>query len=374
MPHMKVLVTGGAGFIGSHLVDRLVEQGHRVRILDNLRKPVHTNRIPDYLNKEAEFLYGDVRLKSDWERALKDIDVVFHLAAYQDYLQDFSTFFHTNTVGTAILFEVAVERGLEFHRIIIGSSQAVYGEGKYICQKDGIQYPDIRLKKDLDQGRWDILCPICGEKMDPDWTDESRVNPVNQYAMSKYTQEMIAFSMAKRYNFPVTALRFSIVQGPRQSFYNAYSGACRIFSLSCFFDRAPVVFEDGMQIRDFVNIEDVIDACMIVMDHPDAPGRSFNVGSGKKYRIIDFARMVIEEFGKDFEPVVPGKYRFGDTRHIFSDISAIKKLGYNPKRDAKYSIKKYREYIESDRKSLDDYATLFLEQMEKMGVVLSVKK
>jgi len=279
---MRCLVTGGAGFIGSHTVDALLERGHNVRILDNLSKPVHLKGKPIYLPDDAEFMLGDVRNKDDWEKALDGIDAVIHLAAYQDYLPDFSTFFYINAVGTALMYEVIVEKKLDIQKIVVASSQAVYGEGKYRCAKcNRIKYPGIRSEEQLKRRSWELTCDECGHILNAMWTNENRVNPQNQYAISKYTQEITSIHIGKRYSIPTSCLRYSIVQGPRQSVYNAYSGACRIFSLSMFFDKAAPVYEDGHQKRDFVNIHDVVAANLTVLDSAKANYRVFNVGGGE---------------------------------------------------------------------------------------------
>ncbi|MBA7714122.1 ADP-L-glycero-D-manno-heptose-6-epimerase [subsurface metagenome] len=289
---MKVLVTGGAGFIGSHTVDLLLERGYKVRILDGLFPPVHLNKEkPSYVSRDAEFVLGDVRNKKDWERDLKGVDVVFHLAAYQDYLTDFSRFFQVNTVGTALLYEVIVERKLDIKKVIIGSSQAVYGEGKYRYPRDGTVYPNLRSLEQLERGDWEVKCPECGGKTGMQLTDESRINPQNQYAISKYSQELISLNLGKRYKIPTVCLRYSIVQGPRQSFCNLYSGALRTISLSIYFKRRPVIYEDGLQLRDYVNIEDAVRANLLVMEDP---GTDYPTKDGACMRdcihVVDLAR------------------------------------------------------------------------------------
>ncbi len=254
---MKVLVTGGAGFIGSHTVDALLAKGHKIRIMDSLEPPVHLRGKPDYIPEEAEFIRGDVRNKADWKRTLEGVDLVFHFAAYQDYLTDFSRFFDVNSRGTALLYEAVVERKLPVEKVIVVSSQAVYGEGKYECSEDGIVCPDPRSLDQLERGEWEPPCPKCGGKIKMQLTDETRVNPQNQYAISKYSQELIGLALGRRYKIPTVYLRYSIVQGPRQSSYNLYSGALRAFALSTYFRKRSVIYEDGLQLRDYVNIEDV---------------------------------------------------------------------------------------------------------------------
>ncbi len=230
---MNILVTGGAGFIGSHTVDALLAQGHQVRILDNLQKPVHLKGMPAWVPDEAEFILGDVRNKSDWERSLQGINAIFHLAAYQDYLPDFSTFLHVNAVSTAMMYEVIEEQGLDIAKIVIASSQFVQGEGLYKCSKcEHITGVLMRSEQQLAQGNWEHTCGECDMPLEWQWTDEAYTSPPNAYAMSKQSQEIQGMTFGRRYDIPTVALRYSIVQGPRQSFYNAYSGACRIFALN----------------------------------------------------------------------------------------------------------------------------------------------
>jgi dTDP-L-rhamnose 4-epimerase len=364
----NVLVTGGAGFIGSHTADRLLAEGHRVRVLDNLCEPVHRGGRPDYLSEGAELMVGDVRSRGDWERALDGIDAVYHFAAYQDLLADFSTFFHTNTVGTALLYEVAVEKSLPLQRVVVASSQAVYGEGRYRTEDGRLAYPDIRPAEQLARGEWELA--FDGGTLTPVWTDETRVNPQNQYAISKYTQELVAINLGRRYGIPTTCLRYSIVQGPRQSFRNAYSGACRIFSLAYFLGLRPPVFEDGLQLRDFVCIEDVVAANVLMLDCPDAAFQCFNVGGGRAYTVLEFAEIAAEVFGRPFEVELQGNYRFGDTRHILSDVSRLRALGWAPLRDARDSLIRYRDWLATQEVSAD-ILDVAARRMRGMSVVRS---
>ncbi len=370
---MNCLVTGGAGFIGSHTVDALLARGFRVRILDNLSKPVHLKGKPDYLPKEAEFILGDVRNNQDWERALDGIDVVYHFAAYQDYLPDFSKFFEVNSVGTALLYEIIIEKQLPISKVIVASSQSVYGEGKYRCPRcNRIKFPDIREVENLEKGEWNHRCRDCSTPLQAMWTNEKRMNPQNQYALSKYSQEQISINMGKRYQIPTVCLRYSIVQGPRQSIYNAYSGACRIFCLSLFFDRQPPVYEDGMQVRDFVNIYDVVQANLKVLDSPQANYQVFNVGCGKTHTVLEFAQLVAKVFDKNITAKITGQYRFGDTRHIFSDISKLKSIGWKPVHSVEDSIRAYVEWLK-ELNEIDNVLDHAEQQMKALNVVRSKK-
>lgn len=374
---MKILVTGGAGFIGSHTVDALLAQGHSVRILDNLQKPVHLKGKPDWVPADAEFVLGDVRDKADWERCLQDVDAVYHLAAYQDYLPDFSTFFHVNAVSTALMYEVIHEQKLELSKIVIASSQFVQGEGLYECKNCGtVTGPHMRLESQLSQGLWEHTCDDCGARLEFVWTDETYTSPPNAYAMSKQSQEIQGITFGRRYEIPTVALRYSIVQGPRQSFYNAYSGACRIFSLSYYFDKAPTVYEDGLQCRDFVNIHDVVRANLLVLDDDRANYQVFNVGGGVDYTIMDFANMVRKEVekrkGQELPaPSAPNLYRFGDTRNACSNTARLQNLGWKPAYGPEDSVAEYVTWL-YQQDNIEDILDYAEKTMKLSNVVRSV--
>jgi len=366
---MRILVTGGAGFIGSHTVDLLLEKKYTVRILDNLTPPVHIEgRIPEYVPRDAEFILGDVRERAAWERALVGVDAVFHFAAYQDYLPDFAKFFHVNTVGTALMYEIIVEKKLPIQKIVVASSQATYGEGKYECEIDGAQFPPLRPVEQLARRDWEPHCPVCRRAMKPVLTDEARINPHNQYAMSKFTQEMIALNLGQRYNIPSTAMRFSIVQGPRQSFRNAYSGALRIFTTRLLTNATPVCYEDGQQLRDYVSVHDVARANVLVLEDARANYQAFNVGGGHAITVQAYAQLIARQMGKDIAPQIPGQYRFGDTRHIISDISKLRALGWEPQFSFEQIVD---EYIAWARVQPDvrDYYEEAERQMKAMGTI-----
>ncbi len=368
-----VLVTGGAGFIGSHTVDRLIEEGFDVRVLDILQKPVHMKGKPAYLNPKAEFILGDVRDRDTLDNALKGVEYIYHLAAYQDYLPDFSTFFHVNSVSTAMIFELIVEKKLPIKKFIVASSQFVQGEGLYKKKDGSIISPDQRPVAQLENGKWDWLDEN-GDLMEWQWTPETHANPPNAYAISKYSQEQIAMSFGKRYDVPSVALRYSIVQGPRQSFYNAYSGACRIFNLSYFFDKAPTLYEDGQQKRDFVNIHDVVDANVLVLKDSRANNQVFCVGGGKPYSVKEFADIVAKVHGKEhLEAKIPGEFRLGDTRNTCSDITKLKSIGWEPKRSPEVSVQEYLEYLK-EQSDIEDILAYAEKTMKQLNVVRGVKK
>ncbi len=366
---MNVLITGGAGFIGSHTADELIKRGHNVKILDILKKPIHLNGFPEYIDKsKVEFIYGDVTDKKLMKYALIDVDVVFHLAAYQDYLPDYSSFSFTNVCSTSLIYEIIEEDNLQIKKVIVASSQAVMGEGKYLNQYGKVFYPSLRSDQQLSLGKWDHIDVENGLPLIFDLSDESVINPMNPYGMSKYHQEMLTINLGNRLGVSSVAMRFSIVQGARQSFYNSYSGACRIFSLSYFLKKQPTVYEDGNSVRDYVNIHDVVDALMLVMESDKVNGEVFNVGGGKAYTVAEFAKVVAEVFEMEYKPKIPQEYRFGDTRHIFSDIKKLKSLGWKPIRTVYDSVKEYKQYLEeqTDIKDILDYSE---KHMKNLGVI-----
>lgn len=344
----RVLVTGGAGFIGSHTVDALIEKGYTVRILDSLAKPVHILGKPFYLHKEAEFILGDVRNRSSWEKALRDVDIVYHLAAYQDYLPNFSKYFDINARGSALLYEIIVEKKLPIKKVIVASSQAIYGEGKYHCKMKHTIFPELRTTEDLKRRRWDFVCPYDSLFLTPEWvTEDDFIDPHNQYGISKFSEEKIAVKLGKRYHIPTVALRYSIVQGARQSPFNLYSGALRIFVTNLLAGSHPIIYEDGKQIRDFVNIHDVVQANLLVLENKKANFEVFNVGSGKRWTVLDFFNMVKKVLKKDIQPEMNGSFRIGDTRHIMSSIEKIKKIGFKPKFFIEDSITEYAQWVQT---------------------------
>jgi dTDP-L-rhamnose 4-epimerase len=370
---MKVLVTGGAGFIGSHTVDLLLEKDYEVRVLDALVPPVHVEgQIPDYVPlDEVDFIEGDVRDREAWEQALDGVDAVFHLAAYQDYMPDFGKFFHVNSVGTALLYEVIVEKHLPVQKVIVASSQATYGEAKYLRADGSEIYPKLRSEAQLKHGTWEPLDPDTGEPLTPTRTDEKVVNPHNQYAMSKYTQEMIALNLGKRYNVPSVAMRYSIVQGPRQSFRNAYSGVLRIFTQRLLNGKTPICYEDGQQLRDYVSVYDVARANLLMLENERAVYGVFNVGGDRKVSVLDYAHLIAERASVDIEPEVPDLYRFGDTRHVFSDIHKLKALGWEPVVPLEKIVDGYIAWAQA-QPDFQDYSSDAEAQMKALGTVRKV--
>lgn len=368
---MRVLVTGGAGFIGSHTCDRLLELGHEVAVLDSLAAPVHRGGPPSYLAREIEFFEGDVRNEELVRCLLRRTDAVYHFAAYQDYLPDFAKFSDVNVVSTSRLYQLIVADRLDLARVVVASSQAAMGEGLYRCAVDGAQLPDMRCEEALAAGQWDIPCPECGGPLTMLATPEQVSNPQNPYGMSKLAQEMVAMNLGRRYGVPTVALRYSIVQGPRQSVYNAYSGACRIFCLHYRQGLAPTLYEDGQAIRDYVNIEDVVDANILALQDDRAIGGVFNVGGGAPVTTSELAGIVMHQYGADQPAKVTGQFRFGDTRHILSDIGALGLLGWAPKRTPTDSVAAYAAWLE-ELEGIEGVLEQAEATMQALGVVRRV--
>jgi dTDP-L-rhamnose 4-epimerase len=337
-------------------------------VLDALTPPVHRGGRPSYLSPGADFYQGDTRHRDLVTNLLRRVDAVYHFAAYQDYLPDFSRFSDVNVVSTALLYEIIVAERLDLARVVVASSQSAMGEGLYRCPVDGEQLPGMRPEKALAAGRWDIACPDCGRPLEMQATPEPISNPQNAYGMSKLAEEMVAINLGRRYGIPTVALRYSIVQGPRQSVYNAYSGACRIFCLSYLQGTAPTLYEDGAAIRDYVNIDDVVDANVLVLEDDRAAGRVFNVGGGKAVTTTEFADVVRHHYGSGEPGVVTGEYRFGDTRHILSDISALRTLGWEPRRTPADSVKAYAAWLDG-MEGLDGVLAGANARMRELGVV-----
>ena len=371
---MKILVTGGAGFIGSHTCDRLLALGHEVVVLDALTPPVHQGGKPANLSPGADFFQGDIRNRDLLANLLRRVDAVYHFAAYQDYLPDFSRFSDVNVVSTALLYEIIVAERLDLARVVVASSQSAMGEGLYRCPADGEQLPGMRPESALAAGRWDIPCPVCGGPLEMQATPERISNPQNAYGMSKLGEEMVAINLGRRYDIPTVALRYSIVQGPRQSVYNAYSGACRIFCLSYLLGVAPTLYEDGGAIRDYVNIDDVVDANVLVLPKTRAQWAGCSTSAAARpVTTREFAEVVRRQYGSDLPAVVTGEYRFGDTRHILSDISALRALGWEPQHTPADSVAAYAEWLKG-MDGLDGVLAEANARMRALGVVRRTRR
>jgi dTDP-L-rhamnose 4-epimerase len=373
---MKILVTGGAGFIGSHTADALLSRNHSVRVLDSLEEPVHPeHRVPSYLHKDVEFIGGDVRDESTLLQAMTGCEVIYHFAAFQDYLPLFSRFFDVNVTSTARIYELIVRERMPVRKVIVASSQATLGEGLYRDEDGRECLPDIRRAEQLERGIWDLQTPTgFSGKLSWQPTGENYANAQNQYGLSKIAEENVALHLGRRYEIPTVALRYSIVQGARQSFYNAYSGACRVFCLCFHQGIEPAIFEDGQQVRDFVNIADVVDANLLVLEDERADYQKLHVGGDQAITVAEFAAVVAEIYGyRDYRPMPSGKYRYGDTRHIYSDVNRLKALGWRPRRTVEESVESYKTWL-SQADNVGSILEYCNRHMQQLGVVRDVNQ
>ncbi len=364
----RVLITGGAGFIGSHTCDALLEHNYEVRVLDCLQPRVHPRGRPGYLPAEVDFFQADVRDRKTWERALDGVRYVFHLAAYQDYMPDFATFVQVNTCSTALLYELMVEKQLRVEKVVLASSQAVYGEGRYACAEHGVFHPGPRPLERLERGQWEHACPRCGENLAPVPFDESVVHPHTAYGISKYAAELLGIQLGRRYGIPTVALRYSIVQGPRNSPYNAYSGVCRTFTQRLLNHKPPVIYEDGKQLRDYVHVHDVAAAHLLVLEQPACNYEVFNVGGARGVSVLEFARIVAAKCGADPTPVISGEFRLGDTRHTLSDSSKLRALGWAPHFSVEQIVEDYVHWVREQKEIPDTYEQA-AQEMKRHGVL-----
>jgi dTDP-L-rhamnose 4-epimerase len=331
----QILITGGAGFIASHLADELLRRGYRVRALDNLDPQVHGASCtrPQYLAQDVELIVGDVRNPDDLHRALRGVDAVYHFAAAVGVGQSMYEIAHytsVNNLGTAALLEALIERPVE--RLIVASSMSIYGEGLYRTDAGRLLDCVERGRDQFTRGEWDVLDET-GAPLVPVPTPEmKRPTLASVYALSKYDQERLCLMVGRAYNLPTVALRFFNVYGPRQALSNPYTGVLAIFASRLLNDHPPSIFEDGEQRRDFVSVHDVARACRLALEVEGAAGDVYNIGSGQSYTVREVAERVSAVLGKEYiQPEITGQYRVGDIRHCFADIGRARvALGYEP--------------------------------------------
>ena len=335
---MKVLVTGGAGFIGSHLVDGLLDAGHEVRVLDALVSQVHgeSTERPDYLADEAELVVGDVRDRAALGKALDGVDAVLHDAAavgVGQSMYQIADYVEANVVGTAVLLEEVVSRRDQFRKVVVASSMSNYGEGRYRTASGELRSPPPRPVSQLEARQWELLDPETGEPLEAVPTDEAKpLHPTSVYATTKRDQEELVLNVCRAYGIPATALRYFNIYGPRQALSNPYTGVAAIFSARILNDQPPLIFEDGKQSRDFTHVAEIVQANLLVLDRDESNDRVLNVGTGRSTNLIELSSLLLEHLGKrdQLEPEMVEQFREGDIRHCFADISAISELGFSP--------------------------------------------
>lgn len=370
---MTALVTGGAGLIGSHIVDLLLARGDQVRILDNLEAQTHAAGRPGWIPSDAEFVEGDVRDRDMLARALSGVDEVYHQAAFGGFTTEISTYYDANATGTSRIFEVIAERRLDVRKVVAASSQAIYGEGMYLCPAHGEVQPEMRTLERLVERRWDPVCPLCGEDVRPTLTAENaRWNGETPYAVSKLAEERTVLGMGKRLGIPTVALRYAVTFGPRQSLFNPYTGIVSIFSTLLLNDVTPVVYEDGLQTRDFTFVDDIATANLLVMGDERADGWVFNVGRGEPVTVIRLIEALSAAYDLDPAYGVPGEFRPGDVRHLVHDATAIGRLGWKPTVSLEDGLTRVAEWIRGQGQ-LADYFTDALERLRGQGVVQAAR-
>jgi len=330
-----ILITGGAGFIGSHLADLMLNLGYRVRALDNLSLQVHgtDRKRPEYLNPEVELLVGDVRDPQVMRHALKGIDTVYHFAAVVGVGQsmyEITNYTSTNNLGTAVLLEALIDQPVE--QLIVASSMSIYGEGLYKTPSGNLCTGNRQLEQ-LKAGDWEVRNTE-QEVLLPIPTPETKQPTLaSVYALSKFDQEQMCLIFGKTYGINSVGLRFFNTYGTRQALSNPYTGVLAIFASRLLNNNPPLIFEDGYQKRDFVSIHDVVQACRLAMEIPEAAGKVFNVASDRQYTVLEAAQLMAKVLGKEhIQPLITGKYRVGDVRHCFADITQARTtLGYKPR-------------------------------------------
>jgi dTDP-L-rhamnose 4-epimerase len=326
-----VLVTGGAGFIGSHVVDALLEAGERVRVLDSLEPLAHSGGSPPpHLSAEAELVLGDLCDRASVDRSLEGVDRVIHLGGMVgngESMVNVRRAVEVNAGGTATLLEAVLERRDRIRRLVAASSMVVYGEGAYTCPEHGALAPPLRSEAQLDERAWEPRCPRCGRDLEPVATGEDTpLRPASVYGITKRDQEELVLVLGRAYGLETVALRYLGTYGPRQALANPYTGVAAIFAARLLAGRRPIVFEDGEQIRDLVHVSDVVVATLAALDAPDAPGHPINVASGRQVRIGELARLIARALRSELEPQVTGEHRAGDIRHCFADTTRAREL------------------------------------------------
>src|SRR5216110_610277 len=325
----RALVTGGAGLIGSHVVDLLVNGGWQVRTLDNLEPQTHRRGKPDWINKKAEFIQDDLRDRDTIVTALDKVDTVFHQAAYGGYMPEITKFVHVNSLGTAQILEVIREKKLPVKKVVVASSQAVYSEGAGDCPKHGLVFPAVRRVEQLRKGDWQVYCPLCGATTTSVPTPENApVGGETVYGLTKVDQERLVLLWGKQLGIPAVALRYSCTYGPRQSIFNPYTGVIAIFCTRLLNSLPPVLYEDGEQTRDFSFVEDVARANLLAATTDVLDGLPVNVGSEKGVTVREIAQRVSDALGIRIAPEISGEFRPGEMRHIISGTDTIRAAGY----------------------------------------------
>jgi dTDP-L-rhamnose 4-epimerase len=369
----RALVTGGAGLIGSHVVDLLVKQGWHVRALDNLEPQTHRRGRPAWINQKAQFIEGDLRDRETITAALEGIDVVFHQAAYGGYMPEIAKFVHVNSFGTAQMLEVIREKNLPIAKVIVASSQAVYSEGAGECPRHGLVFPHVRPMEQLCRGDWEVHCPICGAitKSVPT-PEDAPVGGETVYGLTKVDQERLVLLWGKQAGIPTVALRYSCTYGPRQSIFNPYTGVIAIFCTRLLSNLPPALYEDGEQTRDFSYVEDIARANLLAAETDKLDGLAVNIGSGVGTPIRDIAEQLAAVLRIHIPPEISGAFRPGEMRHLTSDTTLARSAGYKPTVDLSEGIQRYIAWIRA-QSDIRDYFAEAEKILHQKGIVRRIK-
>src|SRR5437773_8398339 len=342
----RALVTGGAGLIGSHVADQLQREGWTVRVLDNLEPQTHRKGKPAWIAKDVQFIEGDVRDRATMTSALQGIDIVYHQAAYGEYMPEIAKYVHVNSFGTAQMLEIIREERVPIRKIIVASSQAVYSEGAGICPEHGLVFPNVRPIEQLRTGDWSVHCPICNDVTKSAPTPENApVGGETVYGLTKVDQERLVLLWGKQVGVPTTALRYSCTYGPRQSIFSPYTGVIAIFCTRFLNNLPPVLYEDGEQTRDFSFVEDIARANLLAATTDALDGLPVNVGSGKGVTVREIAQRISDALGIRIAPEINGEFRPGEMRHLTSGTERIRAAGYAPQVHLATGIWRYLDWL-----------------------------
>jgi dTDP-L-rhamnose 4-epimerase len=353
----RALVTGGAGLIGSHVADLLLREGWSVRILDNLEPQTHRNGKPPWIAPAAEFIEGDIRERAVVAAAMRDIDVVFHQAAYGGYMPEIGKYVAVNSFGTAQMLEIIRDENLPVRKVVVASSQAVYSEGAGLCPQHDLVFPFVRPVEQLSAGDFNVHCPLCGaETLQAPTPEHAPIGGETVYAITKVDQERLVLTWGRQTGIPTVALRYSCTYGPRQSIFNPYTGVIAIFCTRLLNGQPPVLYEDGEQTRDFSYVEDIARANLLAATTDALDGLPVNVGSGQATTIRRVAQLISEALGINIAPVAHGEFRPGEMRHLTSETSRIRAAGYEPQVALETGITRYLDWIRAQSDVRDYFA------------------
>ncbi len=369
----QILITGGAGFVGSHLADGLLKAGHSVRVLDDLTPQVHRNGTrPDYLSDQVEVIVGDVRDPNRLHEVLQGVDVVFHFAAtvgVGQSMYEISRYMSVNTQGTAELLQAMLDAKHTPAKLVVASSMSIYGEGRYLKPSTGQAVaPPVRPVSQLRAGEWEVR-DADGEVLTPLPTDETKPSEINSvYALSKRDQEQLCLIYGRNYGLPVTALRFFNIYGTRQALSNPYTGVAAVFASRLLNGKSPMIFEDGKQMRDFVSVHDIVRANMLAMERPESDDQVINIGGGVPISIRRVAGILCKALQReDLTPVLSEKYRAGDIRHCFADLTKARQLlGYEPQVTHEEGFHALAEWLAEQE--AEDKADTMLKELSAYGL------